>query len=180
MELLEERGERLLRVYVDTGGRLVEDEQVRMRCKGLGQERTLLLSAREPAQDRPALVRETHPLDRLVDERAIAAPEEPSRHQAALDDLANRDGCVDAELGSLREVANPSSSFELVCRFSEEERLASSRLLEPDGDAQKRRLAAAVRPCDGDELAGLDLEVDVVQYLGPTRVREADVTQLDG
>ena len=78
VELLEERGERLLGVHVDAGGRLVQDEQVRARGKRLGKERTLLLSSREPAQDRPGLVREADPLDCLVDEQAIFASERPS------------------------------------------------------------------------------------------------------
>jgi hypothetical protein len=139
----------------------------------------LLLPARELAHDRTGLVREADALDRIVDERSIAATEEPARHAPALDDFADRRGCVDAELGTLREVSDPPPPRRLDRRLAEDERLASCRLLEADGDAQKRRLAAAVRACDGDELAGFDLEVDVVQDLGTTRVGEADVTQLD-
>jgi hypothetical protein len=183
VELLEEGGERLLGVHVDAGGRLVQDEQVRARGKRLGKERTLLLSSREPAQDRPGLVREADPLDCLVDEQAIFASEwaeHTARHATALDDFTNRDGCIDAELSALRKVSDPSSSRELDRRLAEQQRVASRRVLEPDGNAEERRLATAIRAGDGDELSGLYLEVDVVQDLGPTRVGEAHVTELDG
>jgi hypothetical protein len=180
VELLEESGECLLRVHVDTGRRLVEDEQIRARGECLREERALLLPSREPAQDRPSLAREVDSFDRLVDDGAITATEEPARNEAASDDFADRHRRVDAELCPLREVSDPSSARELGCRLPEQERLAPPRLLEADRDTQERRLAAAVRPGDGDELSGLDLEVDIVQDLGPTGVGEADVRQLDG
>ena len=47
VQLAEQPGERLLRVDVDAGGRLVEDEQLRLRGERLRDEGALLLPARE-------------------------------------------------------------------------------------------------------------------------------------
>jgi hypothetical protein len=182
VELLEESGKCLLSVHVDAGGRLVEDEQIRAGNQGFRQESTLLLSAGEPAQDRPGPAREADPLDRLVDEHPITATEgsqKPPRHASALDDFANGRWRIDAELSPLCQVPDSRSPGSVDRRLAEEKRLASPRLLEPDGDAKERRLTTTVRAGDSDELAGLDLERDVVQDLGPTGVGEADVTQLD-
>src|SRR4029079_17322735 len=52
VQLAEERAEGLLRVDVDTGGRLVEDEEVRLAGKRLRDERALLLATREPLNRR--------------------------------------------------------------------------------------------------------------------------------
>jgi hypothetical protein len=182
VELLEESGKCLLSVHVDAGGRLVEDEQIRAGSQGFRQESTLLLSAGEPTQDRRGLAREANPLDRFFDEHPVPATEssqKPSRHASAFDDFANGRRCIDAELSPLRQVSDSRSACSVRRRLAEEERLAFRRVLEPDGDAEERRLAAAVRAGEGDELAGLDLELDIVQDLGSTRVGEADVTQLE-
>src|SRR5438034_10585901 len=49
-EALQQRGDRLLRLHVHPGGRLVEREQIRVACQRLRDERALLLAARERAQ----------------------------------------------------------------------------------------------------------------------------------
>ena len=46
----EQLGERFLRLHVDTGGGLVEREQARLGRERLGDERPLLLAARQPSQ----------------------------------------------------------------------------------------------------------------------------------
>jgi hypothetical protein len=179
MELLEECGQRLLSVDVDARRRLVEDEQVRSCDKGFRQERALLLPARETAQDRPGLARKADALDGLGDDRAFTATDQAARDTATLDDLTDRGGRVDAELSPLGEVSDLPSASELACWLAEEQCLAPRRVLEPDGNAQEGRLAAAVRAGDGHELASFDLEIDVVEDLGPTRVGEAHVTEID-
>ena len=45
--------------------------------------------------------------------------------------------------------------------------VAGGRILQPGDDAQQRRLAAAGRADEDDELAILDLEVDALQHLDP-------------
>jgi hypothetical protein len=50
-----------------------------------------------------------------------------------------------------------------VCRLAEEQRGTCGRPLEAEQDAHQRRLAAAVRSGDGDELALAQLEIDVLE-----------------
>ena len=49
----------------------------------------------------------------------------------------------------------------------------------PSASAHQRRLAAAVRPGDRDELARLDGEADVLEHGPAPVVGERDVAQLD-
>ena len=48
--------------------------------------------------------------------------------------------------------------------LAEEERRPLARALEPEHDPHERRLAAAVRAGDGDELALAECEVDVLEH----------------
>ena len=64
-------------------------------------------------------------------------------------------------------------------RLAEEERLARRRPLETEHEAHQRRLAAAVRAGDRDELACFDSEVHVREHGAATVVGERDVAQLD-
>src|SRR5688500_17796064 len=95
LEPVEERGKGFLCLDVHARRRLVEDEQVRLAGKGLGDEGTLLLPARQ-ARERPAGDRrESDPLDCFVDFRAIGASEptdDPGAgHPARRDHLADGD-----------------------------------------------------------------------------------------
>ena len=54
-------------------------------------------------------------------------------------------------------------------RFPEEVRLPAGGPLQPQGEPEERRLAASVGAGDGDELAGLDAEIDVAKH-GPVPV----------
>jgi hypothetical protein len=64
-------------------------------------------------------------------------------------------------------------------RLAEQERLPRRRPLEPEHEPHQRRLAAAVRTCDSDELALLDLEVDPVEHERPAAVPELGFAQLN-
>ena len=181
MKLLEESGQGLLGVDVDSGGRLVEDEQVWTCGESFREERALLLSPREPADDQARPAREADAFDRLVDERTIAAPEmseDAARRASTLDHLANRRRRIDSELCPLREITNSRAAPGVDCRLAEHEGVPSRRALEPNGDAEERRLAPAVRTGDGDELPCIHLELDVVQDLRPAGVGEAHVPEL--
>ena len=56
---------------------------------------------------------------------------------------------------------------------------ALARALEPEHEPQQRRLAAAVRPCDRDELARRDRERDVLEHADAGPVAERDAVELD-
>ena len=73
VERRQQLGERLLRLGVDAGGRLVEHEQRRLAGQRLRDERALLHPARERAERRVGDRREADPVDRLRDLRPIFA-----------------------------------------------------------------------------------------------------------
>src|ERR671937_2358828 len=66
VELLEQRGERLLRLDIDPSRRLVEDEELRIGRQRLRDERALLLSARQGRQPPPRETREINAFDCLT------------------------------------------------------------------------------------------------------------------
>src|SRR5262249_21982680 len=78
-QLLQQLAECLLRADVDARRRLVEDEQRRPRRERLGDERALLLAARELAQRPARAVREADALDRLGDGDAVLAAQPAPR-----------------------------------------------------------------------------------------------------
>src|SRR5215218_7245319 len=78
---VEQRGERLLRLDVDTRRRLVEDEQRRARGERFRDEGALLLSAGEARQRPPREVRHPDPLERLVDRLPVLVPQASEQSQ---------------------------------------------------------------------------------------------------
>ena len=160
VQLGEQRRERLLRVDVDAGGRLVEHEQVRLAGERLRDERALLLAAGEASraarvERSPRPTRSIAVVDAL---RGRAARSGPSRPRRATRPAAttSRDGDrrLDPELRALRRgsrsasarwarpAGSPKSAAVPVCGRSR-----------PSEEPQQRRLAAAVRAGDRDELA---------------------------
>jgi hypothetical protein len=184
MELFEQSGESLLGVDVDARRGLVEDKEVGARGKCLGDEGALLLASREPRDHGIALLGEADALDRLVDERTVRRTQRPEQtppwNAAGGDDLAHADRRVDSELGPLREIADPPAAADAGGRLSEEECLSSTGSFEPERDAQKRRLPASVRPGDRNELASVDPERHVMQYLTTSWIGEGDIAEVDG
>src|SRR5438093_3451113 len=155
---LEQRGDRILCLDVHAGRRLVEDQQVRLRRKCLGDERALLLAAGERRQPAVGLGLEAHPLDGVAHRNTVGTCERPEQPRARRtprgDQLADRERRVDPGLRPLREVADlPREPLDA----------ARSGLRESDGQADERSLAAAVRAGDRDELSALDLEIDIAE-----------------
>ena len=120
---------------------------------------------------------------RVVDELTIGAAQRPEQaaagEAARRDDLAHRRRRLAAEVRALRHVPDLGAPPATARRVAEQTRRPAVRLLEPEREAEQRRLAAAVRPGDGDELAVLDREVDVLQHEAAGAVAERDVAQLD-
>src|SRR5207342_522194 len=71
VQACEQVGQRLLRLDVDSGRRLVEGEQLRACDERLGDERALLLAAGEAPDRALGERRQADPLDRLVDRLAV-------------------------------------------------------------------------------------------------------------
>ena len=76
-QTFQQPGDRLLRLDVDAGRRLVEHEQVRLAREGFGDERTLLLTAGERGETPVSVGRETYALDRVAHRLAIGGTEWP-------------------------------------------------------------------------------------------------------
>ncbi len=183
VQLIEQRGQGLLRLRIDTCGRLVQNEERRAARKGLRNEGTLLHAAGERPDGNICLSRQTDALDRLGDELAITPahrPEQAARQPTGGDDLAYRRRSVTAELGALREVPEGAPSREAVCRLAIESRSPLGRALEPEQNSDERRLAAAVRPGDRDELSFPEHEIDFLEDPLSRPVAERDAGELGG
>src|SRR5919199_498291 len=94
-QLVEQDGDRLLRVDVDADRRLVEHEQLRLGGERLGDERALLLAARERPERPPRLLDEADALDRALDGGPVAGAERPE--DSAPRRAAGRDQLLDAD-----------------------------------------------------------------------------------
>ena len=127
-------------------------------------------------------VGEADALDRLGDGVAVVAAEAAERTQrraARLDHLAHGRRRVRADARALGEVADPRAVAERRGRLAEEQHASARRPLEPEREPQQRRLAAAVRAGDRDELAVLDAQVDAGEHRPAARVGEVDAVELE-
>ena len=105
------------------------------------------------------------------------APRDPSRGH----DLLHGHRRLDTQLRALGEIADAVALAEATGGLAEERGRSRLRLLEPEQDAQQRRLAAAVRAGDRDELALLDRRGSTSRSTGgPPGIGEADALQLGG
>ena len=172
---------------VEVAGRLVGEDQHRARDQRPGDGDALLLAAGE--------------LGRLVVE-PVAEPEALERSPRALRPLVPRDALVDERRGDVLERGRPREEVE---RLEDEADGAAPdagqvvvverpdlrpgepvapgcRPIEAADDVHQRRLAAAGRPDDRQEVAGADVEVDAPEggdLEAPGRVDPRDVPQLD-
>ena len=98
---------------------------------------------------------------------------------AGRDHLAHGHRRIDPELRALREVADRGAMRGAGRGLAEEAGRAGLRAFEAEHDPKQGGLAAAVRSCNRDEFALLDLEIDLVQDARTARVGEAGVLELD-
>src|SRR2546423_7056853 len=110
VELVEQGGERLLRVDVDPGRRLVEDEQLGLSGECLGDQGALLLPSREGGDRASGESIEADPLDRGFDPGAVILPESADdpdpRPAPRRDELSPGYGRLDPSLRALVQVAD--------------------------------------------------------------------------
>ena len=93
-------------------------------------------------------------------------------------DLLHGHGRVDPQLGTLGQVADPVALPQPAGGLTEERCRSRLRLLEAEQDAEQRRLAAAVRAGDSDELALVDRKADVAEHRRPAWVGEGHALEL--
>jgi hypothetical protein len=182
VQLCEQFGERLLGPDVDAGGRLVQDQKGGLARERLGDERALLLPAREVRDRHPRLLAEPYALDGLLDDRSVTPAEwadEPSgREPSRGDDFPHSRRSVCPQLRALSEVAERRSAGKAACFLAEKPRRARSRALQTEDEPDERRLPAAVRTGDRNELAGLNAQIDGPKHLMPRVVGEGNAFEL--
>jgi hypothetical protein len=88
-------------------------------------------------------------------------------------DLAHGDRRLDAERRALCEIGDP------VTRRITDVHGPGTRPLEPEDEPHQRRLAAAVRARDRDELARLDAQRHVLEHVGAAWVGERHAVERD-
>jgi hypothetical protein len=141
------------------------------------------MNAREAAERHARLLGEADSGDRLVDTVAVVSAEgaeQAGRADASGgDDLGDRRGRVHGQLRPLGQVAELLPLRRAVGRLAEEQDPPAARPLEAEQQPQQRRLAAAVRAGDGDELAPLDHQVDVLEDGPAAGVGERHALKLD-
>ena len=105
-------------------------------------------------------------------------PEHAARRQATgRHHLANGGRCVPAEERPLRQVSDPRPATPARCT-AEDVHGALEWTLQPEDESEERRLAAAVRAGDGDELTCGDAQRDGVQNADAVAIGERDAVEL--
>ena len=147
---------------VERGGRLVEDRDLRPLHQDLGEPEALAHALREGADPRPADIGEPDPFERCGKARVDLVARQSGEPGGIGQVVARRKPVVEADL--VGQVADPPLDFERLAQRVEPGDLGASagRLGEAEQHQDRRRLARAVRAEDADDLAGADLEIDMV------------------
>jgi len=148
---------------IETGGRLVDDHQVRLAEQGLGDAEAAAHAAGEARHPAPAHLVEVGPLQQRMH---LLAPRsgrtDALQHGQVIEQLLGREPRVDAEL--LRQVAQHAPQPVRLCEdiHALEGYAAAAGALQGGDDAHQRGLARPVRPEQAVD-AARHVEVDVVQ-----------------
>ena len=142
--------------------RLVGEDEHRVGDERLGHAQPLLLAAGEPADGRVRIRRRPDLGERGVDTRAILVAEAADAPAVAVEtephEVAPAQDDVAVENALLRHIADAMAA--LLRRASLHHDAAGCWPEQPEQDAEQRRLAGAVGPEDGQQLAPLELEAE--------------------
>jgi hypothetical protein len=171
--------QRLPQLGVQRAQRFIEEQHRRTQHEGTGQRHALLLATGQLMRPTAGVRTE---LDELQGGTHPLPPFGPV--DAALPAQAVRDVVLDRQVREQRVALEDGVDRPLVCRHRRhvdavEQDPAGGRLLEAGDHPQRGRLAAPRRTDQGEELAGLDVQVQVVDG---RRVPEvlAQTGELDG
>ena len=173
----------LLVADVECARRLVEQQQLRALRERAGEHGALQLAARERGQRAPGELHQVEALEHLGDDRVIAralAAERAGVRRATEQDVVGdgREVRHDGRLRHQRDAARELAAIEPRDVVAEH-RDAPARAQEARDGEQRRALAGAVRPDQGEPRAALDAQREVVHDLDPA-APDADVLELDG
>ena len=147
---------------IDARGRLVEDQDLRL-VHDRDREREALADAeRQVERALVEIVLEAEIGGQLRDARLRLGGGEMKEMRVQLEILPHRELGIERE--GLRHVADAVARAHVGAfqRLAEQQRLAFARRQQAGQHLHRRRLAAAVRPEEAEDLAALDGEVDAV------------------
>ncbi len=168
---------------VEVDGRLVEDEDRRCLRHGQREEDELALAERQLTCVTAEQVADADTLDGRSHGGAIGRPGPADRvfvgQAPEPDDLLDPGGERQHHLlRDDRQAARDRRAGKFAHGVAAEADVAAHMIDEAAEDPQERRLAGAVRPDQGDPLAGTDRQVDAVEDR-PAPVLDRDAAQLD-
>jgi hypothetical protein len=178
LDLLELDHHGLAQIVVERAQRLVEQQHRRLADQRAGQRDALLLAARQVVRPAPGERVEADLLQHLHHAAVARVLRHPLHLEAELDVLRHR--AVREQREALEHHRGVAMRWRQVGDVvAGDQDLPGGDLLEPADHPQRRRLAAARRAQQGDELAVLDLGVEVDHRADVAVERLADVDQND-
>ena len=146
----------LLHERIEPRDRLIQNQQLGIVHERLYEPELLAIPGRQ-LTDRPPEVS----LEPLGERESSLAADAAADLGQVVEDLSARQLRVEREL--TRQKADPTADLETVGAAVEAENRSSprSRPDQVEQEAHRRRLAGAVRPEESENLAGLDLEIEI-------------------
>ena len=175
--------ERLLVSQVDPGGRLVEEEQLRLPGQRPSDQHPLLLAAGELGDAVAGAVEESHHLEGVPYRCAVGGTERTQQaatgQTAGGDDLPHRGRDAGGGPAPLGHVAHAGPAVEALEVGVEEPQLSRGQRAQPDQGAHQGGLPGPVGPHQRDELTGLHPQVHVTKD-GATADGDRPVLEVHG
>ena len=152
----------LRRMRVQCRRRLVEDRDARALHQHLGKPEALAHPARECRHPVPPDIGQADPRQRFVKPLVDLAPRQSGQPPRIGKVVAGRQPVVEAD--GIGEVADPALHFERVAQRVETGHFGASlgRFGQSEEHQDRRRLSRPVGPENADDLAGPDIEIDVI------------------
>ncbi len=142
--------------------RLVEDGDARALHQHLGEPEALAHAARESRHPVPPDIGQSDPRQRFGKPLVDLAPRQSGEPPGIGEVVAGREPVVEAD--RIGEIADPALDLERVAQRVETGHFGAplGRFGQPEQHQDRRRLSRPVGPEDADDLAGPDVEIDVV------------------
>ena len=161
------------RLGVEAGGRLVEEDQIRIARQGQGEVQAAPLAARQLTDLGVSHLGELHDVQQLAERARVRVVAAPGVDELGHPGLPREPALLQDHPGPLAELGRLSRRIE-----AEDADRAAGRRPEALQDLQRGGLPRAVRAEQAEHLAVADVEVHAPQHLGRA-VALPQVTNLD-